>query len=125
MQVSSFLDRTLPLDGASHADVVEYTVEIPMRYATCFAVLKDGRKVRFTDRRDFCGWKGYNGKKSLLFRHDDMNIELRTNPGHPVGRETPGHVCDIRLKPAAPTTFESSTCKRYIGLDGSQLLLSK
>ena len=29
----SLLDRTIPLAGASHADVSEYLIEIPMRYA--------------------------------------------------------------------------------------------
>ena len=39
------LDEAIPLQGASHADVAEYRVEIPMRYAECLAVLRDGRKV--------------------------------------------------------------------------------
>ncbi len=39
------LDEVIPLDGASHTDVVNYSVEIPLRYAECFALLCDGRKV--------------------------------------------------------------------------------
>ena len=64
-----FLDRAIPLSGASHADVVSYSVAIPMRYAECFGVLADGRKVRFADKRNFVGWSGYDDSKPQC-RHD-------------------------------------------------------
>jgi len=53
---AAFLDRAIPLNGASHADVVEYSVDTPMRYTECFARLADGRDVRFKDSRQFLAW---------------------------------------------------------------------
>ncbi len=59
------LDDLIPLRGASHADVVEYRVEIPMRYAECHALLTDGRKVRLVDSRKFLGWSSHDSRRSL------------------------------------------------------------
>ena len=50
---TKILDSLVPLRGASHGDVVEYRVEIPLRYAECYAVLPDGRQVKFADPRKF------------------------------------------------------------------------
>jgi len=60
-----FLDRAIPLDGASHAEVVSYSVGITTRYASCFAMLADGSKVRLKDssprvgRNDDSGLRGF------------------------------------------------------------------
>ena len=98
-----FLDRTIPLNGASHADVAEYVVEIPMRYAECFAVTPDGNKVSFRDRRQFVGWSGHDPRCSLLFVNNGLHIEIDTDPDHPVGREAPGNIRDIILESAITT----------------------
>lgn len=100
---TDFLDRAIPLSGASHADVVSYCVEIPMRYAECFAVLADGSKVSLVDRRKFVGWSGYDSPQSLLFCNNGLHIEVRTDPGHPVGRDAPGNILDIILESAVTT----------------------
>lgn len=98
-----FLDRTIPLTGASHADVLKYTVEIPMRYAECFALLGDGRKVSLSDRRKFIGWTGYGENRSLLFRNNGLHIEIQTNPEDPIGRDAPGNISDLILESAVTT----------------------
>ena len=98
-----FLDRTIPLNGVSHADVAEYVVEIPMRYAECFAVTQDGRKVRFLDRRQFVGWSGHDPRRSLLFVNNGLHVEIDTDPDHPVGSEAPGNIRDIILESAVTT----------------------
>lgn len=98
-----FLDRTIPIHGASHADVVEYVVEIPMRYAECFAVLTNGEKVRFQDRRQFTGWSGHEPRRSLLFANNGLHIEIQIDPEHPVGRAAPGSIRDVILESAITT----------------------
>ena len=77
---SRYLDRTIPLQGASHADVIGYTVEVPLRYAECRARLVDGRTVRFANPRQFEGWLGYGRNPSLLFRCGRRRIIVQT--GH-------------------------------------------
>ena len=79
MRDAAFLDRSVPLDGASHANVVDYEVVVPMRYAECIATLEDGTRVRFRNPRQFVGWSGPADQRRYLFRDGDRGIEIRTN----------------------------------------------
>jgi len=74
IEKAKYLDQMIPLSGASHADVVSYGVDTPMRYSECFAKLADGRVVRPQDSRQFIGWSGMNGSRRLLFRSDAGRI---------------------------------------------------
>lgn len=76
---ASFLDQSIPLDGASHRDVANYAIVIPMRYAECAATLNDGSEVRFRNPRQFLGWSGSPAKRTFLFRNGERGIEIRTN----------------------------------------------
>ena len=100
---TEFLDRVIPLDGASHAEVVDYSVEIPTRHASCIATLADGSKARLKDATKFIGWSGWGGQRVYLFRDNDLHIELQTDPDHPIGKVAPGNLCDIVLESAVTT----------------------
>lgn len=77
---SRFLDEQIPLIGASYADVVGLGVDIPTRYAECFAVLKDGSKVRLRRREQLLGRSGSGHRQRVYFACDDGRILcLRTN----------------------------------------------
>jgi len=115
---TDFLDRVLPLDGVSHADVIRYTVETPTRYARCFAELADGTKVRFVKLRKFIGWSVRDSKRSFLFRNNGLHIEIQTDSD---GSEMPGHVNDVILE-SAMTTNQAGV-RKFIGIDGSQVFL--
>ncbi|MEM9689550.1 MAG: malate synthase G [Pseudomonadota bacterium] len=99
----AFLDRTIPLRDASHADVERYTVEIPLRNAECFATLKDGRKVRLIERQQFAGWQGYGDDKSLLFCNNGLHIILECDPDDAIGRDAPGFLSNVILESALTT----------------------
>jgi malate synthase len=99
----AFLDQAIPLEGASHADVAEYAVEIPFRYAICRATLKDGRRVPLKDSRQFAGWSCWEKKCSYLFRNNGLHIEIKTDADHPVGKVAPGNAADIILESAVTT----------------------
>ena len=75
-----FLDKAIPLQGASHADVVDYTVDVPLRYAKCRARLADGRIVRLMDSRQFLGWSGYGRNPNMLFMYGRRRIVVQTGP---------------------------------------------
>jgi len=107
------LDRAAPLKGASHADVESYGVDIPLRYASLFALLRDGRKVRLRDARDFAGWSGWTGRRSFLIRNGGQYVEIVTDRDHPQSTAAPGGIRDLVFDPSG----------RYIALDGSQLVL--
>lgn len=78
---AKYLDKMIPLKGASHATVVSYGVDTPMRYSECFATLADGRVVRLKDSRQFIGWSGMNGSRQLLFRSDAGRILVSASAG--------------------------------------------
>ena len=127
-RTAAYLDQVIPLKGASHADVVSYSVEIPMRYAECFATLRDGRKVRLADRRRFIGWSGDANKRALLFRKNLLHIELRTDKGLNGSAPGPGGICDIVLESAVRSVQtaeqqQQDAERKFVGIDGSLVSL--
>ena len=115
----SVLDEAIPLQGASHADVVEYGVEIPMRYAECFALLSDGRKVGLQQPRKFVGWSHHSRNRSLLFRSNGKHFEVAVE-GRLRG-QAPGSIREVFLE--AKSERRSSLARKFIGVDGDLVIL--
>lgn len=113
------LDETIPLEGASHADVVEYTVEIPMRYAECRALLADGRKVGLEKPRQFVGWSSHAPDRSLLFRSGGKQFEVAVEER--LRGQAPG--CIREVFPEARSERRSSLARKFIGVDGDLVML--
>jgi len=114
------LDDAIPLqEGASHADVVEYFVEIPMRYAECFALLSDRRKVTLRDPHKFVGWSRHDRNRSLLFRSDGKHYEVAVE-ARLYGR-APGCIREVFLE--AKSERRSSHARKFIGIDGDLVIL--
>lgn len=105
---TKFLDRTIPLKGASHAEVVEYSVDVPMRYAELCATLADGRKARLLDARQFVAWSEDGSRRSFLLRGRRGRIELLADSRTP-----------IRI------VWPSATRRKFVARDGSQLLVRR
>ncbi len=83
-----FLDEIAPLTGGSHAEVSRYAVE-------------DG--VLSTDRgglRDPSRLAGWRGDEAILLRHNNLHVEIRLDPDHPIGRDDRAGVADIVLESA-------------------------
>ena len=113
------LDSLIPLRNASHADVVEYRVQIPMRYAECIAVLFDGRTVKFAEPRKFLGWSSHEERRSLLFRHHGITLEVEVdNLAAERARST---VRRINLQ--AAFREGASRLKKFIGIDGGLIIV--
>lgn len=113
------LDNLIPLRGASHADVVEYRVEIPMRYAECRAILADGSQVRFKNPRKFLGWSSHDARRSLLFRNNDITLEVEVD--NQAAAEERSTVRSINLQ--AAMRKGANRLKKFIGIDGDLLTL--
>ena len=113
------LDDLIPLRRATHADVVEYLVEIPMRYAECFALLSDGRKVRLVDSRKFLGWSSHDSRRSLLFHNNDITVEVEVD--NEAAQKDKSTVRSINLQAAIRNG--TSRIKKFIGIDGDLLVL--
>ena len=116
---AKILDSLIPLRNASHADVIEYRVEIPMRYAECIAVLADGRTARLAEPRRFLGWSSHDARRSLLFHHNDITLEVEVD-NLAAARER-STVRSINLQAAIRNT--ANRLKKFIGIDGNLLIL--
>jgi len=115
----TLLDDLIPLRGASHTDVVEYSVEVPLRNAVCYALLQDGRKVGLVEPWKFKGWSSHDPSRTLLFRVNGSHLELDVEDE--LAGKAPGKIHNIILEAVALRC--ASTMKKFIGIDGNQLLL--
>ncbi|MGV8907831.1 MAG: malate synthase G [Propionicimonas sp.] len=95
------LDELFPLDGASHADVTDYSVS----QGALLAVTGTGS----TGLLDPTQLAGCGDASILLVRHG-LHVELRIDPGHRVGRSHHAGVADVLLESAVTTIvdFEDS-----------------
>jgi len=100
-----FLDRTIPLESGSHADVIAYTIDKSADIAACMATMADGGTSGFRDASKFVGYCGDGDRRSYLFRNNELHLEIQTNPENVVGKLAPGNVCDVILE-AAITTIQ-------------------
>ena len=82
------LDRLVPLLGASHGDVIDYSVTVPMRNAELRARLADGRTTRLIDSRQFIGWLGYGANPTLLLGCGDQRVVVATGSQHDLTSNT-------------------------------------
>lgn len=118
-QVAKTLDTAIPLLNASHADVVEYVVETPLRYAECLAVLSDGRKVGLSNPRQFVGWSDHDCTRSLLFQSDGKHYEFEVE-GRLLG-QAPGCIRKIFLE--VKPDRRAGVARKFIGTDGELVIL--
>ncbi len=123
---TAFLDAALPLRTGSHGDVVRYCVDIPMRFAECFAILKDGRKVPLANKRSFIAWTGHAPRCEMLFEAHGLRIAAQIDPADQVASEAPGKIASIDAQPikrgARLMARRESDCgRRFIALDGALL----
>lgn len=80
---AQYLDQLVPLRGASHREVVDYAVTVPMRNAELRARLADGRTTGLIDSRQFLGWQGYGANPTLLFGCGERQVVVATGSEQP------------------------------------------
>ncbi len=96
---ADFLDRTVPLDGLSHAGVREYGYD-DGRFR---GVDPAGNEHPLADAAQFVGFSRDGSQTSFLLRHNGLHIEIRIDPEHPVGKGASAHVADVILESAVTT----------------------
>lgn len=102
----SFLDKILPLERGSHAEVTEYRIADGALVAERGAGL-----VGLVDPSALVGYQGKADHPSALFlRHHGLHVELVIDWEHPVGRDDLAGVADVLLEAAVTTIvdFEDS-----------------
>jgi malate synthase len=98
-----FLDKSLPLEAGSHAEVTSYRVN-GCRLA---ATLEDGRTVGLKQPELLAGYNGdAAAPSSVLFRHNELHIEIQFDRKHPVGMQDSAGVRDIVLEAATTVIMD-------------------
>ena len=99
----AFLDAAFPLEEASHADALGYTVE-------------EGRLVVLLPSGDstlkapgqFAGYTGDAASPSaVLLKNHNLHAEIVIDPAHPIGKNDTAHIADIILESAISTIMDA------------------
>jgi len=102
---AGFLDDVVPLETGSHADAAAYGVKTSGRQATLGVTLVDGSETCLKSQQQFVGFSEDGNKRSILLVNNGLHIDIRIDPNHPVGKDSPAGVADICLE-AAVTTIQ-------------------
>lgn len=98
-----FLDRTVPLAGASHADVTRYCVTS----GALLAEVLDGPATTLRDPAQFVGYQGDASEPTaVLLRHHGLGVLLRLDRNHPIGAADRAGVCDVVLESAVTAIMD-------------------
>jgi malate synthase len=101
---TEFLDRALPLDGISHADVNAYGLDHDGddRFVASHA---NSETIGLKDPAQFVACATQENGCHYLFRNNGLHIEIQIDPSHPIGRDSTANVSDVVLE-AALTTIQ-------------------
>ena len=102
----NFIDKVIPIKNASHSEVNNYFVEFYNDEYVLNAILKDGGKSQLKNSQQFIGWSDKDKSQSLLFKNNNLHIELKIDSNDPIGKESPGNICDIFLESAVTTIMD-------------------
>ena len=99
----AFLDRVAPLaGGASHADVVAYSV-----VGGALQARTGSGSVGLATPSAFAGHAGDAAAPSaVLLRHHHLHVEIRIDPAHAIGKADRAHVADVMLEAAVTTIMD-------------------
>jgi len=92
---ADFLDSSVPLDGASHADVTAY-----VRDGAALTAKVGDATHSFQNADAFVGYTEEGDKASYMLRHNGLHIELVIDPSHPVGKDNASGLRDVVLESA-------------------------
>ncbi len=100
---TEFLDRAIPLNGVSHADVNDYGIDRSDDGHSFVASLANGEAVYLEDVTQFAGFSEDGERRSYLFCNNGLHIEIQVDPDHPVGHDATANVSDVILESAVTT----------------------
>ncbi|MDP6377679.1 MAG: malate synthase G [Pseudomonadales bacterium] len=101
-RAAAFLDTCVPLEGASHAQVIAYAIgEGAQR--SLRALLDDGNSTGLVDPDQFEGFVDEEHPRSILLKHNGLHIDIQIDREHNVGAVHPAGVKDVVLESAITT----------------------
>lgn len=99
----SFLDKTVPLKGASHADAVQYSIS----GRSLHVKLENGDTVKLESEDQLQGYQGSAEEPtSILLKHNNLHADIQIDRSHPIGKTDGAGVKDVVLESATTTIID-------------------
>ncbi|MXZ05960.1 MAG: malate synthase G [Acidimicrobiia bacterium] len=99
----NFLDEVAPMSSGSYSEVVRYRVangSLALR-------LSSGQEVGLARPDQLVGYQGVpDNPSAVLLRNHGLHIAIQIDPGHPIGKDDPTGVSDIRMEAAVSTILD-------------------
>ncbi len=115
----AFLDRTFPLDAASHAEATAYAVVQGQLQVT----LSDGRQVGLSDSAQFVGHQGEAAAPhAVLLVHHDLHVEIQIDRDSTIGASDRAGVKDLLLEAALTTIMDCEDSVAAVDADDKVLV---
>ena len=93
---ADFLDKTLPLQGANHAEARAYRVE----NNALLVETADGTVHALTNPAQFAGFAQQGTRRQILLKNHGLHVILSFDASHPVGAKSTSGLCDVELESA-------------------------
>jgi len=101
--VREFLDHAIPLAVGSHSYAIRYRV----KSGKLIVVMGDGSETELGWRECFAGYRGDPDEPSaILFRHNNLHIELLIGEGFFIGQGDLANIYDVRMESAITTIMD-------------------
>ena len=98
-----FLDDAVPLAVGSHGYAVKYKV----KSGKLIVVMGDGSETGLGWRECFAGYRGDpDSPESILFKHNDLYIDVCIGEGYFIGRGDLANIYDVRIESALTTIID-------------------
>jgi malate synthase len=115
----AYLDEAVPLYAGNHADAVAYDLVGSRLMVT----LSSGARTALADEDAFVGYRGdITGLSEVLFRHNNLHIELRIDRKHPIGKDDPAGVADMAMESAITTIMDCEDSVAAVDADDKVLI---
>ena len=103
-RAAQYLDETVPLEKASHADVTAYGIGATAQGERSLrAILSDGGNTGLVDSDQFVGYVNEESPRVILLKNNGLHIEILIDAEHPVGALHAAGVKDVSLESALTT----------------------
>jgi malate synthase len=97
---SKFLDQSIPLKGALHAQVSQYSCANGAFQAT----LTSGKQAELVEPEKYFGYQGSpDSPSAILFKNNNLHIEIQVDREHQIGKTHGAGVKDVCLESAITT----------------------
>ena len=98
-----FLNKAIPLTSGTHEDVTSYDIVGHQLLAT----LQNGESATLQHSEKFVGYQGeVTSPTALLFKNNDLHIEIQIDRHHPIGKDDRAGVKDVVLESAITTIMD-------------------